>query len=91
VGLANGDCSEGGKQWVSVSPRDIFLVLWERVPLVVSSLCFELPSARANTLKTQTLAGHWWLMPVILAMQEAEISQPRQIVRETLSRKKKKS
>jgi hypothetical protein len=36
----------------------------------------------------------WWLTPVILAMQEAEIrrskgqSQPGQIVHETLSRKK---
>jgi hypothetical protein len=34
---------------------------------------------------------HWWLTPVILAIQEAEIrritvqSQPRQIVNETLS------
>jgi hypothetical protein len=39
------------------------------------------------------LSGHWWLMPTILAIQEAEISkivvgsQPRQIVFETLSRK----
>jgi hypothetical protein len=37
------------------------------------------------------LTGHWWLTPVILATQEAEIrrimvqSQPRQIVHETLS------
>jgi hypothetical protein len=41
-------------------------------------------------------AGRQWLTPVILATQEAEIrkiavqSQPRQIVRETLSQKKKK-
>jgi hypothetical protein len=39
------------------------------------------------------LAGHWWLTPVILASQEAEIrwimvrSQPRQTVYETLSQK----
>jgi hypothetical protein len=39
------------------------------------------------------LTGHWWLTPVILATQEAEImrivvqSQPREIVRETLSLK----
>jgi hypothetical protein len=38
-------------------------------------------------------AGHQWLTPVILAIQEAEIrrieiqSQPGQIVRETLSQK----
>jgi hypothetical protein len=36
-------------------------------------------------------ARHWWLKPIILAIQEAEIrrimvqSQPRQIVPETLS------
>jgi hypothetical protein len=40
-------------------------------------------------------ARHWWLTPVILATQEAEIrrimvqSNPRQIVQETLSWKKK--
>jgi hypothetical protein len=40
-------------------------------------------------------AGHQWLMPVILATQEAGIrkivvqSQPGQIVHETLSQKKK--
>jgi hypothetical protein len=37
-------------------------------------------------LKTTTGAGHWWLTPVILTTQEAEIrriavqNQPRQIV-----------
>jgi hypothetical protein len=45
------------------------------------------------TLKKLNVIGHWWLMPVILAIQEAEIrrivvrSQPRQIVCETLSQK----
>jgi hypothetical protein len=44
-------------------------------------------------LKKLKLAGHWWLTPVILATQEAEIrrivvqSQPRQIIHETLSQK----
>jgi hypothetical protein len=42
--------------------------------------------------KKAVIAGHWWLTPVILATQEAEISttlvrsQTRQIVPETLGR-----
>jgi hypothetical protein len=42
-------------------------------------------------------AGRWWLTPVVLATQEAEIrrivvqSQPWQIVHKTLSQKKKKN
>jgi hypothetical protein len=45
-------------------------------------------------LKIAKRARHWWVMPVILATQEADIrrilvqSQPRQIVLETLSQKK---
>jgi hypothetical protein len=41
----------------------------------------------------QFLAGCWWLTPVILATQEAEIqriaiqSQPRQIIHKTISKK----
>jgi hypothetical protein len=44
-----------------------------------------------SSLKRGRKAGHQWLMPVILATQGAEIrrivvlSQPGQIVRETLS------
>jgi hypothetical protein len=44
--------------------------------------------------ETRTLARLQWLMPIILATQEVEIrrtlvrSQPRQIVRETLSQEK---
>jgi hypothetical protein len=48
----------------------------------------------SNSLKTgKDIARRWWLTPVILATQEAEIrritvrSQPRQIVLETLSQK----
>jgi hypothetical protein len=45
--------------------------------------------------KKEGRAGHQWLTPIILAIQEAEIrritvqSQPRQIVLKTLSQKKK--
>jgi hypothetical protein len=43
-------------------------------------------------LKHEKPAGHWWLTPIILATQEAEMrivvrSQYGQIVRENLSRK----
>jgi hypothetical protein len=43
--------------------------------------------------KRATTAGHWWLMPIILAIQETEIrkisaqGQPWQIVHKTLSQK----
>jgi hypothetical protein len=53
-------------------------------------------SAQLLKFKKGLLARHWWLTPVILATQEAEIrrtvvqSQPRKIVHETLSQKKKK-
>jgi hypothetical protein len=46
---------------------------------------------KETPIKTTLRAGCWWLMPVILATQEAEIrritaqSQLRQIVCETLS------
>jgi hypothetical protein len=48
---------------------------------------------RTMGFEKAALAGGWWLMPVILATQEAEIrrivarGQPGQIVWETLSRK----
>jgi hypothetical protein len=47
----------------------------------------------ALSLRKPALAGHWRLMPVILATQEAEIrsipvwSQPGEIIHKTLSRK----
>jgi hypothetical protein len=46
-------------------------------------------------LKITKAAGHWWLMPLIVATQEAEIrritvqSLTRQIVHETLSQKRR--
>jgi hypothetical protein len=46
--------------------------------------------------RKRSLARHWWLSPIILATQEAGSrriavqSQPRQIVHNTLSQKKKK-
>jgi hypothetical protein len=45
-------------------------------------------------IRNTFLAGHQWLMPIILATQEAKIrrisvqSHPGQLVRKTLSRKK---
>jgi hypothetical protein len=48
----------------------------------------------SKTVKTLRVARPQWLTPVILAIQEAEIqrimvqSQPRKIVRKTLSQKK---
>jgi hypothetical protein len=44
--------------------------------------------------KNSQRTGHWWLTPIILAIQEAKIRkimvqrQPGQIVREILSQKK---
>jgi IS30 family transposase len=48
---------------------------------------------KPSILEKRSKAGHWWLMPVILATQEAEIRritdqrQPGQIVHEILSQK----
>jgi hypothetical protein len=48
-------------------------------------------------IKKKYIVGCWWLTPVILATQEADISrilvqsQPRQIVLETLSQKKNRA
>jgi hypothetical protein len=50
-------------------------------------------SINLNCSHNRGMAGHWWLTPIILAIQKAEIrriavqSQPRQIVPETLSQK----
>jgi hypothetical protein len=59
-------------------------------PLFKSLLFY---SSQLSAKKTALKARHWWLMPVILPTQEAEISrievqnQLRQIVCETLSQK----
>jgi hypothetical protein len=56
--------------------------------IFVCLLCVYLPKQNISSQ-----AGRWWLTPVILATQEAEIrrieirSQPGQIVHETLSQK----
>jgi hypothetical protein len=60
----------------------------------VSAKCGQnlAPSQRNFSFKKE-LARHWWLTPIILATQKAEVrrikvqSQPRQIVHETLSQK----
>jgi hypothetical protein len=59
-----------------------------------SKRVFKIISVHMFSLSLEVvLARHWWLTPVILAIQEAEIrrimvqSQPRKIVHETLSRK----
>jgi hypothetical protein len=56
-----------------------------KLPTEVSHFC------PCSVIKTELKAGCQWLTPIILATQEAEIrrivvgSQPREIVRETLS------
>jgi hypothetical protein len=64
-------------------------------PLVLTHKCFSSVWHRklSDCDNYKSLAGPWWLTPVILSTQDAEIrktavqSQPRQIVG-TLSRKK---
>jgi hypothetical protein len=52
---------------------------------------FKTPSPKITRAKWTGSAGHWWLTPITLATQEAQIrkiavqSQPRQIVHEILS------
>jgi hypothetical protein len=61
--------------------------------LLFSAPYFKKGKSPPPQIKKLCLAGHQWLMPIILATQEAEIrriaiqSQPQQIVCETLSQK----
>jgi hypothetical protein len=62
------------------------------VNAVVNGLAEEIGKRNSGGRKPKE-AGCWWLTPVIVATQEAEIrkimvrSQPRQIVSKTLSQK----
>jgi hypothetical protein len=71
----------------NTTKRGLFIVL-----LFCFVFYFKAKKGRTDKL-LRIQAGHWWLTPIILTTQEAEIrrilvqSQPGQIVHETLSRK----